>query len=93
MQTSGTPQENEGRAVVRRWKFLLVSAGNEDQARELAGQIRREAPPGAAVITDQARRGLAVHCRGDHRVQRMRTPPPPSWSPRLPPGSASRPGE
>ena len=46
--------ENEGRAVVRRWKFLLVGAGNEDQARELAGQIRREAPPGAAVIAEQA---------------------------------------
>ena len=46
--------ENEGRAVVRRWKFLLVGAGNEDQARELAGQIRREEPPGAAVIAEQA---------------------------------------
>ena len=46
--------ENEGRAVVRRWKFLLVGASNEDQARELAGQIRREAPPGAAVIAEQA---------------------------------------
>ena len=46
--------ENEGRAVVRRWTFLLVGASNEDQARELAGQIRREAPPGAAVIAEQA---------------------------------------
>ena len=46
--------ENEGRAVVRRWKFLLVGASNEDQARELAGQIRREAPPGAAVSAEQA---------------------------------------
>jgi len=46
--------ENEGRTVVRRWKFLLVGASNEDEARELAGQIRREAPPGAAVIAEQA---------------------------------------
>jgi hypothetical protein len=46
--------ENEGRAVVRRWKFLLVGASNEDQARELAGQIRQEAPPGAAVSAEQA---------------------------------------
>jgi hypothetical protein len=46
--------ENEGRAVVRRWKFLLVGASNEDQARELAGQIRPEAPPGAAVSAEQA---------------------------------------
>ena len=50
----GRTLENEGRAVVRRWKFLLVGASNEDQARELAGQIRREAPPGAAVIAEQA---------------------------------------
>ena len=46
--------ENEGRAVVRRWKFLIVGAGNEDQARELAGQIRQEAPPDATVIAGQA---------------------------------------
>lgn len=46
--------EHQGRAVVRRWKFLLVGASNEDQARELAGQIRGEAPPDATVITEQA---------------------------------------
>ena len=46
--------EHEGRAVVRRWKFLVVGASNEDQARELAGQIRREAPPDATVIAEQA---------------------------------------
>jgi len=39
----------EGRAVIRRWKFLVVSANNEDDARALAEQIRREAPPDAAV--------------------------------------------
>jgi len=46
--------EGEGRAVVRRWKFLLVGAVNEDGARELAGQIRQEAPPGAAVLVEPA---------------------------------------
>ena len=46
--------ENDGRAVVRRWKFLIAGASNQDQARELAGQIRRQAPPGAAVIAGQA---------------------------------------
>jgi hypothetical protein len=46
--------ENEGRAVVRRWKFLIVGVSNEDQARELAGQIRQEAPPDATVIAEQA---------------------------------------
>jgi hypothetical protein len=46
--------ENEGRAVVRRWKFLIVGAVNEDQARELAGQISQEAPPDATIIAEQA---------------------------------------
>jgi len=46
--------ESEGRAVVRRWKFLMVGAGDEDEARELAGQIRQEAPPDAAVTVEQA---------------------------------------
>jgi hypothetical protein len=46
--------ESEGRAVVRRWKFLMVGASDEDEARELAGQIRQEAPPDAAVTVEQA---------------------------------------
>ncbi len=46
--------ESEGRAVVRRWRFLIAVASNEDQARELAGRIRREAPPGAAVTVERA---------------------------------------
>jgi hypothetical protein len=46
--------ENEGRAPVRRWRFLIVGASNEDDARELAGQIRREAPPDAVIIVEQA---------------------------------------
>ena len=46
--------ENEGRAPVRRWKFLIVGASNEDDARELAGQIRGEAPPDATVIAEQS---------------------------------------
>ena len=46
--------ESEGRAVVRRWKFLIVGASDEDEARELAGQIRQEAPPDAEVMVEQA---------------------------------------
>lgn len=46
--------ESQGRAVVRRWKFLIVGASDEDEARELAGQIRQEAPPDAAVVVEQA---------------------------------------
>ena len=45
--------EDEGRAVVRRWKFLIVGADNEDDARKLAAQIRQEAPPDAVVRIEE----------------------------------------
>jgi hypothetical protein len=45
----GRKLRGEGRAVVRRWKFLIVGANNEDEAGELAEHIRREAPPDATV--------------------------------------------
>jgi len=51
--------EGEGRAVVRRWRFLIVGAADEDEARELAGQIRQEAPPGATVTVERAGVGWA----------------------------------
>jgi hypothetical protein len=38
---------DEGYAVVRRWRFLIVGANNEDDARALADRIKREAPPDA----------------------------------------------
>ena len=44
----------EGRSVVRRWKFLVVGAGNEDEARQLAGKIRQEAPPEATVRAEHS---------------------------------------
>lgn len=40
---------DEGYAVVRRWRFLIVGAGSEDDAQALAGRIRQEAPPDAQV--------------------------------------------
>jgi hypothetical protein len=46
--------EDEGRAPVRRWKFLIVGASNEDDAWELAEQIRGEAPPDAMVRAEQS---------------------------------------
>ena len=46
--------ESEGRTVIRRWKFLTVGANDEDEARELAGHIRQEAPPDAVVRVEQA---------------------------------------
>jgi hypothetical protein len=45
---------SEGKAVVRRWKFLVVGANNEDEARELAEQIRQEAPPDATVSAEHS---------------------------------------
>lgn len=45
--------EGEGRTVVRRWKFLIVGADNEDDVRKLAGQIGREAPPDAVVRIEE----------------------------------------
>jgi hypothetical protein len=45
---------SEGRTVVRRWRFLAVGATSEDDARELAEQIRREAPPDATVRAEHS---------------------------------------
>lgn len=43
---------SEGLQIVRRGKFLLVGAGDEDAANELAARIRREAPAGSAVMAE-----------------------------------------
>jgi hypothetical protein len=39
---------------VRRWKFLVAGANNEDEAQALAEHIRQEAPPGATVCAEPA---------------------------------------
>ena len=49
--------EGEGRAIVRRWRFLLVGAANQDEARELAGHIRGEVPADATVKVELADMG------------------------------------
>jgi hypothetical protein len=41
--------EDEGIPAVRRWRYLLVGASSEDQARALAERLRDEAPSGAKV--------------------------------------------
>jgi hypothetical protein len=44
----------EGRTVIRRWRFLVVGANNEDDARALAEQIEREAPADATVTAEHS---------------------------------------
>jgi len=46
--------QGEGYTVVRRWKFLIVGAGNDDDARALAEHIRQEAPADAQVTAEPA---------------------------------------
>jgi len=46
--------QGEGYPVVRRWKFLIVGANDDDDARALAEHIRQEAPAGAQVIAEPA---------------------------------------
>jgi hypothetical protein len=43
----------EGYSVVRRWRFLVVGANNQDQASEFAAAIRQEAPVGALITTEE----------------------------------------
>lgn len=44
--------ESDGLPVVRRWKFLLVGAANEDDARALADRIRAEAPGDVTIAVE-----------------------------------------
>ncbi len=46
--------QGEGYPVVRRWKFLIVGANNDDDAQALAEHIRQEAPAGAQVTAEPA---------------------------------------
>ena len=43
--------EAEGRPVIRRWKYLLIGANNEDDASALAEAIGQELPAKASVAT------------------------------------------
>ena len=48
--------QDEGLATVRRWKYLLVGASDEDAANALAERLRGEAPPGATVTAEVSQR-------------------------------------
>jgi hypothetical protein len=42
--------ESEGYDVVRRWRYVIVGAGSEDEARALAQRLHGEAEPGGEVV-------------------------------------------
>jgi len=42
----------EGLPVVHRWKYVLIGAVDEEQAKELAERIRNEAPAGSGVAAE-----------------------------------------
>lgn len=46
--------EQEGFDVVRRWRYLIVGAGTEEEARELARRLHGEAEPGGEVVWEVA---------------------------------------
>jgi hypothetical protein len=46
----------EGLPIVRRWKYLLVGANDEDAANALAERLRTEAPAGATVTAEVSQR-------------------------------------
>jgi hypothetical protein len=42
-------EEANGRTVVRRWRYVLLGADDEDDAKELAKRLEQELPGGAVV--------------------------------------------
>jgi hypothetical protein len=42
--------EREGYDVVRRWRFLIVGTGSEEEARELAHRVHGEVEPGGELV-------------------------------------------
>jgi hypothetical protein len=46
--------EQEGYDVVRRWRYLIVGAASEEEARELARRLHGEAEPGGDVVWEVA---------------------------------------
>ncbi len=51
-----TRLHEEGLPVVRRWRYLLVGASDEDAANALAERLRAEAPAGSTVVAEVSQR-------------------------------------
>ena len=41
--------QSEGHPVIRRWRYLVLGANNEDEARDLAKSVQQEVPATASV--------------------------------------------
>jgi hypothetical protein len=46
--------EREGLDVARRWRYLIVGAGSEEEARALAKRVHGDAEPGGEVVWEVA---------------------------------------
>jgi hypothetical protein len=46
--------EREGYDVVRRWRYLIIGAASEEQAKELAHRLHGEAEPGGDIVWEVA---------------------------------------
>lgn len=46
--------ESQGYDVVRRWRYLIVGTGSEEEARELANRLHGEAELGGEVVWEEA---------------------------------------
>jgi len=46
--------EQEGYDIIRRWRYLIVGAASEEQARELARRVHGEVEPGGEVVWEVA---------------------------------------
>lgn len=47
---------DEGMPVLRRWRYLIIGASDEDSANALAERLRAEAPAGATVTAEVSER-------------------------------------
>ena len=65
----------EGLPTVRRWKYLLVGARDEDAANAMAERLRAEAPPGATVIAEVSQRATY-----DDDPRAARSPSSAAWA-------------
>ena len=57
--------EAEGLPVVSRWQYLIVGAGSQDEANELAQRLKREAPADSVLHVEPGG-GLAWQALGNN---------------------------